>query len=67
MANAKAKKKSAEVKLLFIGNSFTQRNDLPGILRDLALATRGVTLRHDLISVGSASLRTSAIDGGFTA
>ncbi len=62
----KAKKKSAEVKLLFIGNSFTQRNDLPGMLRDLALA-RGVTLRHDLISVGSASLRTSAIDGGFTA
>ncbi len=30
----KAKKKSAEVKLLFIGNSFTQRNDLPGMLRD---------------------------------
>ncbi len=53
----KAKKKSAEVKLLFIGNSFTQRNDLPGMLRDLALA-RGVILRHDLISVGGASLRT---------
>ncbi len=53
----KKTKPSVAVKLLFIGNSFTQRNDLPGMLRDLALA-RGVTLRHDLISVGGASLRT---------
>lgn len=53
----RTKKKSAEVKLLFIGNSFTQRNDLPQMLQDLALA-RGLVLSHDLISVGGASLRT---------
>lgn len=51
------KKKSTAVKLLFIGNSFTQRNDLPKMLQDLALA-RGLVLSHDLISVGGASLRT---------
>ncbi len=53
----KAKKKRAEVRLLFIGNSFTQRNDLPGMLEELALA-RSISLVHDLISVGGASLRT---------
>lgn len=50
-------KPPAAVKLLFIGNSFTQRNDLPGMLQDLAFA-RGLLLSHDLISVGGASLRT---------
>lgn len=53
----KKTKPSAAVKLLFIGNSFTQRNDLPRMLQDLALA-RGLSLVHDLISVGGASLRT---------
>jgi hypothetical protein len=43
--------------MLFIGNSFTQRNDLPGLLADLA-AARGVRIEHELISVGGASLRS---------
>lgn len=44
------------INLLFIGNSFTQRNNLPGLLADLA-AARGLSLTHDLISAGGASLR----------
>ena len=52
-----AKQKSHSLRILFIGNSFTQRNDLPGLLAELA-AARGVSLRHELISVGGASLRT---------
>jgi hypothetical protein len=52
-----AKKKSQSIKVLFIGNSFTQRNDLPGLLAELASA-KGLHLSHELISVGGASLRT---------
>jgi hypothetical protein len=48
---------SAPLKVLFIGNSFTARNDLPGLLARLA-AARGKGLRHRLISAGGASLRT---------
>jgi hypothetical protein len=44
-------------KLLFVGNSFTQRNNLPGLLADLAIQ-RGLKLKHELISAGGASLRT---------
>jgi hypothetical protein len=44
-------------KLLFIGNSFTARNDLPGLIARLAQA-RGHVQEHRLISVGGASLRT---------
>lgn len=43
--------------ILFIGNSFTQRNDLPGLLAAMA-QDRGVRIRHNLISTGGASLRT---------
>jgi len=43
-------------KILFIGNSFTQRNNVPGLLAEMA-AQRGVSLEHELISVGGASLR----------
>jgi len=43
--------------ILFIGNSFTQRNDLPGLLAEMA-EERGIHIRHKLISVGGASLRT---------
>jgi hypothetical protein len=43
--------------VLFIGNSFTARNDLPGLIVSLA-AARGRQLRHRLISAGGASLRT---------
>ena len=45
------------INLLFIGNSFTQRNNLPGLLAELA-AARNLSVRHELISVGGASLRT---------
>jgi hypothetical protein len=48
---------SASLKVLFIGNSFTARNDLPGLVAKLA-AARGKVLEHRLISAGGASLRT---------
>ncbi len=44
------------MKLLFIGNSFTQRNNVPGLVADLA-AARGIRVEHELISAGGASLR----------
>ena len=44
------------LKVLFIGNSFTARNDLPGLIAVLA-AARGKCLQHRLISAGGASLR----------
>src|SRR5262245_63153798 len=65
----------ARLKVLFVGNSFTARNDLPGLIARLA-AARGHELEHRLISAGGASLRThwnageaaKAIrDGGFEA
>jgi hypothetical protein len=47
----------APVRVLFIGNSFTARNDLPGLIAGLA-AARGKRMEHRLISAGGASLRT---------
>jgi hypothetical protein len=47
---------SAPLQILFIGNSFTARNDLPGLIAGLA-AARGKSIRHRLISAGGASLR----------
>jgi hypothetical protein len=47
----------APLKVLFIGNSFTARNNLPGLIAQLA-TTRGKSLQHRLISSGGASLRT---------
>jgi hypothetical protein len=44
------------VRILFVGNSFTARNNLPGLLTGLAGA-RGVELEHKLIQAGGASLR----------
>jgi hypothetical protein len=41
--------------VLFIGNSFTARNNVPGLIAELA-AARGLRLDHRLISVGGASL-----------
>lgn len=46
----------ASLKVLFIGNSFTARNDLPGLVERIASAA-GKGLEHRLISVGGASLR----------
>ncbi|MBI1763378.1 MAG: SGNH/GDSL hydrolase family protein [Acidobacteria bacterium] len=44
------------VKALFIGNSFTGRNDVPGLIAQLA-AARGQQFEHRLIQAGGASLR----------
>ena len=44
------------MRVLFIGNSFTARNDLPGLVAAMARA-RGDSLEHELISAGGASLR----------
>jgi hypothetical protein len=46
----------SSLRVLFIGNSFTARNDLPGLIADLA-STRGKAVEHRLISAGGASLR----------
>src|SRR6516162_6874709 len=54
---ATKRRKSAPLKVLFIGNSFTARNDLPGLVARLAEA-RGKSLQHRLISAGGASLRS---------
>jgi hypothetical protein len=47
----------APLNVLFIGNSFTARNDIPGLVARLA-AARGKDVQHRLISAGGASLRT---------
>jgi hypothetical protein len=44
------------MRILFIGNSFTSRNNLPALIAALA-AERGITIDHKLISAGGASLR----------
>jgi hypothetical protein len=47
-------------RMLFVGNSFTARNDLPGLLAQLAIAPDGKTgrvIEHHLIQRGGASLR----------
>jgi hypothetical protein len=46
----------ASIKVLFVGNSFTQRNDLPGRFSAMA-AEKDVQVQHKLISRGGASLR----------
>jgi hypothetical protein len=43
--------------LLYIGNSFTTRNDLPGLLREMVRAGQGITLESRVIAAGGASLR----------
>ena len=48
---------AASRRVLFIGNSFTARNDLPGLIAALAAAA-GKPFRHHLIHAGGASLRT---------
>ena len=45
------------INILLIGNSYTQRNDLPGLVAAMA-AERKVSIRYQLISAGGASLRT---------
>lgn len=53
---AKKSRGRGPLKVLFIGNSFTARNDLPGLITRLAKA-RGKALEHRLITAGGASLR----------
>ena len=45
-----------KLNVLFVGNSFTARNDLPGMISALAKSA-GLTFDYDLISAGGASLR----------
>jgi hypothetical protein len=45
-----------DVRALFIGNSFTARNDVPGLIAAIA-AARGHRLTHKLLSMGGASLK----------
>jgi uncharacterized protein DUF4886 len=47
---------AAPIKVLFIGNSFTARNNLPDLVAHLA-QSRGKQFEHHLISAGGASLR----------
>lgn len=51
-----ASKAGLKLKVLFIGNSFTARNNLPELVAQLAEA-RGHQLQHELIQAGGASLR----------
>lgn len=44
------------VRILYVGNSFTTSNNLPGLVKGLA-AARGIAIEHKAISVGGASLR----------
>lgn len=54
------------MRILFVGNSFTARNKLPGLLAGLA-KERGVTLQHKLITAGGASLRQHLNSGAVAA
>ncbi|MBL8823181.1 MAG: hypothetical protein JNJ77_11380 [Planctomycetia bacterium] len=49
-------KRQKSINVLFIGNSFTSRNDLPGLIAQLATAS-GMSMQHKLIFAGGASLR----------
>jgi hypothetical protein len=44
------------LKMLFVGNSFTARNNVPGLIAKLA-AANGTTIEHKLLSIGGAPLR----------
>ena len=48
----------AKTRALFIGNSFTARNDLPGLVAQLVAAAGKGELEHELISINGAPLRT---------
>lgn len=54
---APKKSKPTTKSILFIGNSFTQRNNLPDLIAKLA-AEANIEISHDLITAGGASLRT---------
>jgi hypothetical protein len=54
------------MRILFVGNSFTARNNLPGLLAGLA-KERGIELEHKLIQAGGASLRQHLNSGAVAA
>ena len=45
------------VRILFIGNSFTTKNDFPNLLSVIAKIGQGITIDSKVISAGGASLR----------
>ena len=45
------------VRMLFIGNSFTTKNELPDLLSEIAKAGKGINIEYKVISAGGASLR----------
>lgn len=49
--------KKSPVKILYVGNSFTTRNDVPGLLAKLAGSGSGITVESQVIAAGGASLR----------
>jgi hypothetical protein len=53
---AKKSRPVSALNVLFVGNSFTSRNDVPGLIAGIA-AARGKTFRHRLIFAGGAPLR----------
>jgi hypothetical protein len=69
--NMKGESSTVPRKILFIGNSFTARNNLPDLITQLA-AAHGKRIEHRLVSAGGASLRRhwnagealQAIEGG---
>ena len=50
------------LRALFIGNSYTHVNDLPGIIADL-LPARGIKLEHESVTSGGATLEKQWADG----
>ncbi|MEV0286437.1 hypothetical protein AB0H36_20190 [Kribbella sp. NPDC050820] len=44
------------MRILYVGNSFTARNNLPGLIKAMA-AARGIEIEYKLIQAGGASLR----------
>jgi hypothetical protein len=56
MSPSHTSSRDSRLNVLFIGNSFTARHNLPGLIGQLA-AARGKIFEHRLISAGGASLR----------
>jgi hypothetical protein len=50
------------VNVLFVGNSYTSSNDLPGTIQSLATA-RGQAMRHEVLARGGALLRDHLTGG----
>jgi hypothetical protein len=53
---------AGELAVLFIGNSYTLTNDLPGTIQAL-VASRGGTMRHEAIARGGALLHAHVAEG----